>query len=172
MSKNLTNSIDFDYHSIVQRMRQKNQNGGRPQPAAWTPRRRAAVPRPRPMPEPRRGFWTSLKDSAEDGTNHAVMAGLAALGLICWLVSQAQALHAENVEATLASACEQNRLNHAVATTCFDNQRIVHVLQPDGTTTKPGLDWRVNERALRKAEKDAEREERLARAAAAAAIEP
>ncbi|MCW2272784.1 hypothetical protein GJ654_01660 [Rhodoblastus acidophilus] len=81
-----------------------------------------------------------------------IAAAGAAFGLAAWLVSSAHAFGWWSSEADFAAACERNQLRHAYANYCIDDRRIVHVLAPDGTTSKPGFDWNVNNAAVVRAE--------------------
>lgn len=81
-----------------------------------------------------------------------IAAAGAALGLAGWLVTSAHAFGLWPSEADYASACERNQLKHAYGNHCIDDRRIIHVLASDGTTSKPGFDWSVNNAATVRAE--------------------
>jgi hypothetical protein len=94
----------------------------------------------------------NFQGSALSESKPLIVAAAAALGLAGWLVSSAHAFGLWPSEADFVSACERNQLQHAFGNTCIDDRRIIHVLAPDGTTSKPGFDWSVNNAATVKAE--------------------
>lgn len=88
-----------------------------------------------------------------DATSRSALitAAIVALSAV-WLGSSAYAFNVWPSEANLAAACERNHLKHAHSNYCVDERHIVHVLAPDGTTSKPGFDWNVNNAAVVRAE--------------------
>jgi hypothetical protein len=90
--------------------------------------------------------------SALDESKHSIAAAVVTLGFAFWLGSSAQAFNVWPSEANLASACERNQLKHAYSNYCIDDRHIVYVLAPDGTTSKAGFDWNVNNAAVVRAE--------------------
>ncbi|MBB4200115.1 hypothetical protein GGD83_003942 [Rhodoblastus sphagnicola] len=152
---NITNefpSDHYDYHKVTARIRKAKQQ------KAPTKRRSAPILR---SPSP--SAWSRFKAALRDESKKLIAASVVILGFVVWLGSWVHAYYAQNTEAALAAACQQNEFYHASSTYCYDDRRVVHTLKPDGTTTKPGLDWRVNESALRKAEAAAAREARHSR---------
>jgi hypothetical protein len=163
--KILLPSNHFDYEAVAKRLRQAELNRQPPRQLgpmyAFSGRarsRRASAP-----PQQRRvSALSRLKTALREEKKQLVVASLVLLGFATWLGSSAQALYAQHVEALLADSCQKNQLNHAAEAYCFDARRLVYTLNPDGTATKPGLDWRVNENAHRKAEAASAREARAA----------
>lgn len=90
--------------------------------------------------------------AAPKETKQLIAVAAMALGLAGWLVSSAQAFNLWPSEANFAAACERNQLKHAYSNYCVDDRRIVHRLAPDGTTSRPGFDWNVNNAAVVRAE--------------------
>ena len=148
-------SNHFDYERVIKRLKHTKQvnQERKPRPKAKLAPLRSIAPRkPVAPPAPSTSLLSRAGRILRDESKQLIAASLALLGFGVWLCSSAQALYAQHVEATLAGACHENQLDHAAEQYCFDGRRIVHVLKPDGTATKPGLDWRVNEAALRRAE--------------------
>ncbi|MBB4197342.1 hypothetical protein CCR94_16850 [Rhodoblastus sphagnicola] len=163
-SYELNHSSHFDYANVVKRMKMANEKRSRPAPSKPASARATSLGgRPRPAPRP--SMWSRMKSVLLDESKHMIVASLILLGFVVWLGSTAQTIYAQHTEAGFASACQQNQFAHAGSTYCYDDRRIVHTLKPDGTTTRPGLDWRVNESALRISEAAAAREAREAREA-------
>jgi hypothetical protein len=145
-------SSDFNYENVVKRLKQARL--GRPALPPGRPTKLRSGPAARSVAPRRPSLWSRMTGTVRDEAKQMVAASLALLGFGVWLCSSAQALYDRRGEATLAGACHDNQLAHAGAAYCFDDRRIVHTLKDDGTATKPGLDWRVNENALRKAESE------------------
>jgi hypothetical protein len=160
--KKIIHTSDFDYENVVKRLKQAEQKRDRPEfkplPLRSAPSRPVANPQ-----KQRPSFRAKASAGLRDESKQMTVAAVILLGFGGWLVSSAQSLYARHEEALLAGACHENQLAHAGASYCFDQRRIVHTLNADGTTKKPGLDWRVNELSHRMAEAAAAREAREAR---------
>lgn len=170
--KNLQ-SNKFNFENVVQRLRQAELHRKRQlhiEAMRSKSSRNSLRPRGGAQPQPRVSTWSALWAGLRNESRQLFVASVILLGFAGWLCSAAQALYAQHTEALLAAGCHQNQLHHAGDTYCFDDRRIVHTLNPDGTATKSsGPDWRVNEAALRRVEAAAAHEALEARDASAAA---
>jgi hypothetical protein len=162
-------SHKYDYEHALQRLRKaRKMREARNAPPPGPARLRAnpaASPR---SPQPRASLASRLRDTIRDESKQLAAASLVLLGFVGWLGSWAMGLYARHNAEQLASACHSNSLGYAGEVYCYDNRRFVHTLTEDGAAKKPGLDWRVNEAALKKAESQARvaaREEQAAREA-------
>jgi hypothetical protein len=160
MTGKITHSSEFDYENVVKRLKTSGAARKTPQRGKAAQLRSARAAGPAVGAPPRPPLWSRLKNGIRNESKQMVAASLILAGFATWLGSSAQALYAKHEEAVLAGACRDKELAHAGSTYCFDERRIVHKLKEDGTTVKPGLDWRVNEAAHRKAEAAATREAR------------
>jgi hypothetical protein len=157
----IIHTSDFDYENVVKRLKQAEQRRDRQPEAKTPPRANRAPSRPEPAPpQPRQSKWRGLSGGLFDESKQLTAAALVLLGFGGWMVSSAQALYTQREQTMLAGACAENQLAHAGSTYCFDQRRIVHTLNADRTTQRPGLDWRVNEVSHRMAEAAAAREAR------------
>ncbi|MCW2286493.1 hypothetical protein M2323_004266 [Rhodoblastus acidophilus] len=95
---------------------------------------------------------SQAEGSALGESKPLIVAAAITLGLAGWLVSSAHAFGLWPSEADFAAACERNQFRHAYGDHCIDDRHMIHVLAPDGTTTKPGFDWSVNNAATVRAE--------------------
>jgi hypothetical protein len=152
--KELLRSSHYDYDNVIARFKaaQKSKNDASPS------RRSISAPKPSPS------AWSRLINAFRDESKQLIAASLAALGLLVWFGSSTQAYFAQNSDASLAAACQKSEFSHAGSIYCVDSRKMAHILKPDGTLSKPGLDWRVDENHLRKVEAEAAREARHMRA--------
>jgi len=143
----------YEYEDLIKRLRERKLQEQKParMRARAAPAARASARSPRPQ----------ISTAPRGESHQLIIAAVGFLGFGVWLASSAQAYFA--AEDPLAAACERNSFFHAASVYCFDGRRMVHTVNPDGTTTKSGFDWRVNEAARRKAEAAEEREARRAR---------
>jgi len=158
-STKLAHSSHFDYESVMSRIRNAKEKH-RPSSPAKPHHPPGAWRRARAVAQPQRGpsLWSRIAAGLRDESKQLVAAGLVMLGFVVWFGCWAEGVFERRTEEARAVACQNNQLSHAAATYCFDDRRVVHTLKDDGSTTRPGLDWRVNESALRKAESSAVRE--------------
>jgi hypothetical protein len=153
----MTRSTQFDYASVVERLRRAADNkqqrllhGEKMRLGqVGAPRRRRVAPPPRPSSSSR------LAEALRDEPRQLAAASLVLAGFAGWILSFAHTVYQQRVESSLASACHSNKYAYAGEVYCYDNRLVVHALKEDGSTTRPGLDWQVNERALRMAESEA-----------------
>lgn len=153
----------FNYDNVAQRLRKADLQRKRQLQAEAYAKSRRASPRPRADAQTRLSPWSALSSALRNESRQLLVASFFLLGIAGWLCSAVQAMYAQHVQAVLAAACHQNQLNHAADAYCFDDRRIIHTLNPDGTATKSGPDWRVNEAALRLAEAASAHQALLAR---------
>ena len=153
----MNRSTQFDYANVVERLKraadakqQRLHHGDRMRLArTGVARRRHGAPPPRPS------LSSRLADAMRDEPRQLAAASLVLVGFAGWILSFAHTVYQQRVNSTLASACHNNKYAYAGDVYCYDNRLVVHALKEDGSTTRPGLDWRVNERALRMAESEA-----------------
>jgi hypothetical protein len=88
-------------------------------------------------------IFTSNTDFLENGGQHIVIKCIIGICLVLGIGNAIYFQYSEQRESEFGQKCSLNNLRHLSNNICYDENRHVQTLNPDGTAKKSVMDWNV-----------------------------